>query len=473
MSSNAWLNAHHATYGVPLSGLQRAGSEIIPDSEEERIRHRRKEFNVPSKVAEVIEISSESEDESEVGPNTRCTVITMSPTKPAAALPGSAQRSSGKKAFKSFRRIISSSDEESEVEILEVRTMSGIDTTIAVQNTLKGKGPLKQDNSSPTSVLSENDFFKPREKEGIIVLDEPRSSHKPLLIKKGTPSTTSRKPKFPGVGIPDSSISTAAPSGLSEEVVSTPTTRQSAQKAPRTPRTNSKKAQEKEKRDRLHAYAQQLFTDLNATVFDDQLPTSTQLIWNTRLLRTAGRAKFHRTREGAETTEIELADKILDCEERIRHTLSHEMCHLATWVINQKLDEHHGPLFKHWANLVMNKHPEIHVSVKHDYEISYPFQWKCQKCEKIYGRFSKSIKPEECVCGVCKTGRLIALFTTKKRTKATPNISRLAASKPQDSPRAVTANDMFDEVPTESGSEGDVVDMLTRSFAATSLTLYQ
>lgn len=68
-----------------------------------------------------------------------------------------------------------------------------------------------------------------------------------------------------------------------------------------------------------------------------------------------------------QTTEIELAEKILDCEgeifslrspyllakggvsERIRNTLSHEMCHLATWIIDANPREGHGKLWKGWS----------------------------------------------------------------------------------------------------------------------------
>lgn len=97
--------------------------------------------------------------------------------------------------------------------------------------------------------------------------------------------------------------------------------------------------------------------------------------------------------------------------ERIRNTLSHEMCHLATWVIDKKLDENHGKLFKYWcvtqdmrrswtililhtrASKVTKRRPDIEISVfhvprihrtqyiwmalqtRHDYEISYPYKW--------------------------------------------------------------------------------------------------
>ena len=69
--------------------------------------------------------------------------------------------------------------------------------------------------------------------------------------------------------------------------------------------------------------------------------------------------------------------------ERIRNTLSHEMCHLACWAIDNQPREGHGQLFKSWlvprhfwirsaiekktitrANKVMYKHPDIHISVR-------------------------------------------------------------------------------------------------------------
>lgn len=44
----------------------------------------------------------------------------------------------------------------------------------------------------------------------------------------------------------------------------------------------------------LHDYAEELFAVLNKTVFNGKLPSSTKLNWNKRLLKTAGRAKYHR-----------------------------------------------------------------------------------------------------------------------------------------------------------------------------------
>lgn len=51
-------------------------------------------------------------------------------------------------------------------------------------------------------------------------------------------------------------------------------------------------------------------------------------------------------------------------EERIRYTLAHEMCHLATWTIDATPSENHGPLFRKWCvgpsriTFVLNVHTQ-------------------------------------------------------------------------------------------------------------------
>jgi hypothetical protein len=59
-------------------------------------------------------------------------------------------------------------------------------------------------------------------------------------------------------------------------------------------RSSSKKAQQTVEQQRRHDYAQQLFDELNASIFKGGLPNDTALNWNKRLLTTAGRAKWHR-----------------------------------------------------------------------------------------------------------------------------------------------------------------------------------
>ncbi|EKM60707.1 uncharacterized protein PHACADRAFT_203857 [Phanerochaete carnosa HHB-10118-sp] len=157
----------------------------------------------------------------------------------------------------------------------------------------------------------------------------------------------------------------------------------------------TKKAQREAERTRREAYAEELFKELNASVFNGGLPETTALTWSVRLLTTAGRAKWRRSRDGTQTTEIELATKILDSDDRIRNTLSHEMCHLACWIIDGDPKEGHGRAFKAWAARVTRKRPDITVSTTHSYKIDYPYEWECDYCSKVYGRHSKSIKIEE------------------------------------------------------------------------------
>jgi len=95
----------------------------------------------------------------------------------------------------------------------------------------------------------------------------------------------------------------------------------------------------------------------------------------------------------------------------------------------------HGKIWKSWAARVMKIRRDIEISTRHSYEINYPYEWKCDKCFKVYGRYSKSIRPDECLCGVCRIGRLVPLFTSRaSKTPKTNATSRMAAIIARDSP---------------------------------------
>ncbi|KAJ7102448.1 SprT-like family-domain-containing protein [Mycena belliarum] len=182
-------------------------------------------------------------------------------------------------------------------------------------------------------------------------------------------------------------------------------------------------------------YAEQVYSYLNKIVFGDKLPLLNEisLIWNNRLQTTAGRAQYHRDRHGNQFVEIHLATRILDCHERIRNTLGHEMCHLACWIISDQIQESHGKLFRMWADKVERKDPNITVSVEHTYEISYEFTWECQSCNNVIGRHRNSLdinKP----CRKCKTGQMEALFDDADEN-VVKKTSKMAAAKTQNSPR--------------------------------------
>jgi germ cell nuclear acidic protein len=91
------------------------------------------------------------------------------------------------------------------------------------------------------------------------------------------------------------------------------------------------------------------------------------------------------------------------CTDRLRRTLSHEMCHAAAWIIDHVRKPPHGRVFKRWARKVQQVYPNIPVSTCHDYEIFFKFRYRCtnENCGHEYGRHSDSINPAKHGCGKC------------------------------------------------------------------------
>ncbi|KAJ7139551.1 SprT-like family-domain-containing protein [Mycena epipterygia] len=184
-------------------------------------------------------------------------------------------------------------------------------------------------------------------------------------------------------------------------------------------------------------YAGQVYSYLNRVVFKDRLPplTDVEIKWNNQMTSTAGRAQFHRDRHGNEFAEIQLAPKVVDSDERIRNTLAHEMCHLACWMIDKEIKEAHGKIFHKWAEEVERKDPVITISVRHTYEIYYPYEWRCGDCDKLIQRYKNSVDTSK-GCPKCKTGTLVPLFDLpEKKGLELSTTSKMAIAKPQNSPR--------------------------------------
>lgn len=80
-----------------------------------------------------------------------------------------------------------------------------------------------------------------------------------------------------------------------------------------------------------------LFILFNEKVFKNFLPRDFSITWNSRLTRTAGYCRHFTKRENGMTgyeSRIELSVKVVDTPCRLRDTLVHELCHAATWVID-------------------------------------------------------------------------------------------------------------------------------------------
>ncbi|KKK25041.1 hypothetical protein AOCH_003061 [Aspergillus ochraceoroseus] len=151
-----------------------------------------------------------------------------------------------------------------------------------------------------------------------------------------------------------------------------------------------------------------------------------RIVWSKTLQTTAGRASWKRdssssselSSSGRETpaikpskrtATIELAERIIDNEDRLINTLAHEYCHLANFMISNVHNNPHGSSFQNWGRKckeALKNHPvyggRVEVKTRHSYKIDYKYVWTCVDCGQSYGRHSKSIDPTKSRCGKCK-----------------------------------------------------------------------
>ncbi|KAK6172504.1 hypothetical protein SNE40_016140 [Patella caerulea] len=164
-----------------------------------------------------------------------------------------------------------------------------------------------------------------------------------------------------------------------------------------------------------------LYKIYNETVFDLKLPEDLSIIWNKRLLRTAGYCAYKRV-NGQHVSRIELSTKVCDTPERVRDTLIHELCHAAVWMLNKQTDGH-GPYWKYWARKANVSHPYLPIISRcHDYSITTKYTYVCTQCGYQIGRHSKSLDTNRKLCGYCHgTFQLADTPGSKKGTPRTPN----------------------------------------------------
>jgi len=156
----------------------------------------------------------------------------------------------------------------------------------------------------------------------------------------------------------------------------------------------------KKKRDE---FAKELYAEYNALIFDSKLPIDICIVWNKRLLKTAGVTKLSSTYEGERSARIEISLKVVDEEIKLKTTLLHEMCHVAAWVLSEERYPGHGPQFYFWGNIVENL-TGFEVSVRHNFEIHKPHHFECTGCGAMFGRHSKrGIDVAKKICGKCRS----------------------------------------------------------------------
>ncbi|RVX67102.1 hypothetical protein B0A52_08345 [Exophiala mesophila] len=221
--------------------------------------------------------------------------------------------------------------------------------------------------------------------------------------------------------------------------------------------------------------AMSLFNELDIHVANGQLSTmasttgGVKIIWSRTLRSTAGRANWKRTVDKTSNSpiksekksskhegipginvqhfaSIELAEKIIDREERLVNTLAHEFCHLTNFMISGVRDNPHGTSFKEWAAKVTRHlqtnttNPvwrQVQVTTKHSYAIDHKYLWICsgrektqamemlniadaddQGCGAEYGRHSKSIDTAKQRCGRCRG----VLVQVRPKPRAAPGL---------------------------------------------------
>lgn len=148
-----------------------------------------------------------------------------------------------------------------------------------------------------------------------------------------------------------------------------------------------------------------LYKLFNEKIFDNQLPNDMSIEWSVRLPRTAGKCYNRQSVKAfgktVRSSRIVLATKVLDSPDRLRDTLIHEMCHAATWLINN-ISDGHGSFWRAWAHKATQVFPELpSISRCHNYEIQTKFTYKCSTCGYSIGRHSKSIDLNKKRCGYC------------------------------------------------------------------------
>ncbi|KAF2466795.1 uncharacterized protein BDR25DRAFT_336347 [Lindgomyces ingoldianus] len=203
------------------------------------------------------------------------------------------------------------------------------------------------------------------------------------------------------------------------------------------PTVASIRAQRKAFATTKHSLAESFLAELDATITNGKIaelsrPTGgIKIVWSKTLKTTAGRANWRReqfrVRMGSQPTDIrpeirhhcsiELAEKVIDDEERLYNVLAHEYCHLTTFMISNQRKNPHGAEFKSWARRVSDKfkHLGVEVTTKHSYEIEYKYIWECVLCGCEYKRHSKSVDTQRHSCGKCK-GKLVQTKPTPRST---------------------------------------------------------
>lgn len=154
------------------------------------------------------------------------------------------------------------------------------------------------------------------------------------------------------------------------------------------------------------ALVKDMYKKYNEIAFNGKLPDNLGIIWSKRLLTTAGITRNKTLASGDRSSTIELSIKVVVDEQRLASTLLHEMCHVASWLVDGERKPPHGPSFWKWARVCENSITGSQVTTCHSYDIHKPYKFKCanESCQIMYSRHSKKgIDINRHRCGQCKS----------------------------------------------------------------------
>lgn len=211
---------------------------------------------------------------------------------------------------------------------------------------------------------------------------------------------------------------------LKEDALASPTSSPRKSKSP-SKTTRAERDVKKDFEARKHGVAEKFLSELDEVVTGGkvkELAATTggvHFVWSKTLNSTAGRANWRKettkTRKLDGTVEItykhhasiELAEKVIDDENRLLNVIAHEFCHLANFMISGIKDKPHGHQFKEWGGKCTQafKDRGVEVTTKHSYQIEYKYIWQCsnEDCAVEFKRHSKSIDPKRHTCGTCRS----------------------------------------------------------------------
>ncbi|XP_055293742.1 germ cell nuclear acidic protein isoform X2 [Moschus berezovskii] len=205
---------------------------------------------------------------------------------------------------------------------------------------------------------------------------------------------------------------------------------------------------------------QKIYALANSSIYDQKMPEKIDIVWNKKMLRTAGLCTTGELRypKRQRYAKIQISPKVCDSADRLRDTLIHEICHAASWLLDGTRDSH-GDMWRYYARKSNMVHPELpKVTRCHNYKINYKIHYECTRCKFRVGRHSRSLDTTRFMCVKC-TGTLVVLpLTRKDGTPIQPHV-RPFAKYVQENYRKVKKE-------TKGISHGDVMRKLSKDFFA-------